>query len=418
MSGPGPQRAVEACRFCAAPLRLPFCDLGRTPLANAFVPPERAAEPDPAYPLRVMVCQACRLVQAGAVVSPDAIFSHYAYFSSYSDGWVAHAGRFAAMAQARFGLSAASQVVEVASNDGYLLRHFLAAGIPVLGVEPAANVAAAATAAGVPTLVRFFGRATADALVAEGRAADLVVANNVLAHVPDINDFVAGLAQLVKPDGVISVEVPHLLRLIAEAQFDTIYHEHFYYLSLLSVERIFAAHGLRVFDVEEWSTHGGSLRILACRAGSGMHPPGPGLARVRADEAAAGLDTDGPYERFQDRVAPIRDGLLAFLQAARAEGRSVAAYGAAAKGNTLLNVCGVTRDRIAYVVDRNPHKQGLLLPGSRLPIHPPEHLRETRPDYVLILPWNIRDEVVAAIPEVRDWGGRFVIAVPELTVLP
>ena len=306
----------------------------------------------------------------------------------------------------------------MASNDGYLLRHFLAAGIPVLGIEPAANVAAVATAAGVPTLVRFFGRATADALVAEGRAADLIVANNVLAHVPDINDFVAGLAQLVKPDGVISIEFPHLLRLIAEAQFDTIYHEHFYYLSLLAVEHIFAAHGLQVFDVEEWSTHGGSLRILACRAGSGMHPAGPGLARVRAAEAAAGLDTDGPYERFQGRVAPIRDGLLAFLRAARAEGRSVAAYGAAAKGNTLLNVCGVTRDLVDYVVDRNPHKQGLLLPGSRLPVHAPERLHETRPDYVLILPWNIRDEVVDANPQVRDWGGRFVIAVPELTVLP
>ncbi|MBE7198489.1 MAG: methyltransferase domain-containing protein [Parafilimonas terrae] len=418
MSGPALQRAVEACRFCDAPLRLRFCDLGQTPLANAFVPPERATEPDPHYPLRVMVCEACRLVQAEAVASPDAIFSHYAYFSSYSESWVAHAGRFAAMAQARFGLSAASQVVEVASNDGYLLRHFLAAGIPVLGVEPAANVAAAATAAGVPTLVRFFGRGTADELVMEGRAADLVVANNVLAHVPDINDFVAGLAHLVKPDGVISIEVPHLLRLIAEAQFDTIYHEHFYYLSLLAVERVFAAHSLRVFDVEEWSTHGGSLRILACRNGSGMHPSGPGLARVRAEEAAAGLDTDGPYERFQGRVAPIRDGLLAFLRSARTEGRSVAAYGAAAKGNTLLNVCGVTRDLIAYVVDRNPHKQGLLLPGSRLPIHPPERLRETRPDYVLILPWNIRDEVVASIPEVRAWGGRFVIPVPELTVLP
>ena len=409
--------STHRCRFCEAPLTQQFVDLGAMPLANAYLTADQLELPEPSYPLAVFVCSECWLVQADAVVPPEDIFSHYAYFSSYSDGWVAHARRFAVMARRRFGLTAASQVVEVASNDGYLLRHFVEMGIPALGIEPAGNVAEAARAAGVPTETRFFGREAAADLVARGHAADLVIGNNVLAHVPDINDFVGGLCAVLKPDGIVSVEFPHLLRLIENVQFDTIYHEHFYYLSLLAVEKVFAAHGLEVFDVEELPTHGGSLRILACRTGANAPAPGPGLAKVRAGEAAAGLDKAETYAAFQSRVAPIKDGLLAFLDEARRSGKTVAAYGAAAKGNTLLNFCGIGTDLIAYVVDRNPHKQGLFLPGSRLPIHAPDKMQETRPDYVLILPWNIKDEVVAANGGIGAWGSRFAVAVPELTVL-
>ncbi|MGU3492727.1 methyltransferase domain-containing protein [Xanthobacteraceae bacterium A53D] len=405
------------CRFCNAQLSQSFVDLGATPLANSYVPLDRADAPEPSFPLRAFVCGECRLVQADAFVPPEEIFGHYAYFSSFSDSWVAHAKRFAHMAMERFGIGKDSLVVEVASNDGYLLRHFVEAGVPVLGIEPAANVAEAARAIGVRTEARFFGAETGADIMAREGGADLVVANNVLAHVPNINDFVEGFARVLKPEGVISIEFPHLLRMIEEVQFDTVYHEHFYYLSLLAVERVMAAHGLRVFDVQEWPTHGGSLRVFACLNGA-AHAELPGVAKVRADEAAARLDEDAIYAGFQRRVTPIRDGLLAFLQAAKAEGRSVAAYGAAAKGNTLLNYCGVGTDLITYVVDRNPHKQGHLLPGSHLPVHAPEMLGETKPDYVLILPWNIKDEVVASNAVVREWGGRFVIAVPELTVLP
>lgn len=405
------------CRFCEAPLTQRFVDLGATPLANAYLSADRLALPEPSYPLVAFVCSECRLVQADAFVPPEDIFSHYAYFSSYSDSWVQHARRFALMARERFGLSETSQVIEVASNDGYLLRHFVGMGIPALGIEPAENIAAVAREAGVPTEARFFGKAAALDLAQRGLAADLVVGNNVLAHVPDINDFVGGLAAVLKPEGVVSVEFPHLLRLIREVQFDTIYHEHFYYLSLLAVERVFAAHGLSVFDVEELPTHGGSLRVLAQRASSKPHATGPGLAKVRADEAAAGLDRPETYDAFQSRVTPIKDALLAFLDEAKRSGRAVAAYGAAAKGNTLLNFCDVGTELIDYVVDRNPHKQGQFLPGSRLPIHGPDKLAETRPDYVLILPWNIKDEVMAANSQISTWGGRFVIAVPTLTVL-
>jgi SAM-dependent methyltransferase len=409
---------THSCRFCNAPLVRLFADLGATPLANAYLTPAQRDDREPVYPLRAYVCEACWLVQAEAFVAPEDIFSHYAYFSSYSESWVEHARRFTEMARQRFGLDARSLVVEVASNDGYLLRHFVQAGVPVLGIEPAANVAEAARAQGVPTEARFFGRKAAADLIKRGLSADLVVANNVLAHVPDINDFVAGLSAVLKPTGVVSVEFPHLLKLIEGVQFDTIYHEHFYYLSLLAVETIFARHGLHVFDVEELPTHGGSLRVMASRAAPTGQTPAAGLLKVRIDEAAAGFDHAESYDAFQRRIAPIREGLLAFLRTARSEGRTVAAYGAAAKGNTLLNFCGVTTELIAYVVDRNPHKQGHFLPGSHLPIHAPEKLEETRPDYVLILPWNIKDEVVATNAVVRSWGGRFMIAVPELTVLP
>ncbi len=408
---------TRACRFCQTPLEQGFVDLGSTPLANAYLTESQLAEPEPSYPLRAFVCEQCWLVQADSFVAPEDIFSHYIYFSSFSDGWVEHARRFVEMARSRFALDAASQVIEVASNDGYLLKHFVAAGVPVLGIEPAENIAEVARSIGVPTEARFFGRRTADDLALRGLSADLVVGNNVLAHVPDINDFVGGLAAILKPDGVISVEFPHLLQQIEGVQFDTVYHEHFYYLSLLAVETIFAAHGLRVFDVEEWPTHGGSLRVLACREGSGAHAVGPGVAKVRHDEAVAGLDRRETYAEFQHRVAPIREGLLAFLHDARRAGKRVVAYGAAAKGNTLLNFSGVGSDLIDYVVDRNPAKQGHYLPGSRLPIHAPERIAETRPDYLLILPWNIREEVIAANDGIREWGGRFIVAVPELTVI-
>jgi SAM-dependent methyltransferase len=407
---------THVCRFCDASLNHSFIDLGAMPLANAYLKPEDLDTPEPSYPLRAFVCTQCWLVQADAFVPPEDIFSDYAYFSSYSKSWVEHARQFTVMASERFKLNEQSQVVEIASNDGYLLRHFVDAGIPVLGIEPAANVAAVARAAGVPTENRFFGLETAEDLVRRCISADLVVGNNVFAHVPDINDFVGGLETVLKPDGVISLEFPHLLQLIDNVQFDTVYHEHFYYLSLLAVEKVFARHELKVFDVEELPTHGGSLRVLACRQNSEAHPVGNGLAKVRMDEAAAGFDKAETYLAFQGRVNPVRDGLLAFLRQARSEGKSVVAYGAAAKGNTLLNFCGIGSDLIDYVVDLNPHKQDRFMPGSKLAIHAPEMMARTHPDYVLILPWNIQKEI-AASNDIQAWGGRFVVAVPALSVL-
>lgn len=406
-----------SCRFCDAPLEHMVVDLGITPLANDYLSPDRLREPEAVFPLRALLCSQCWLVQTDAAIPAESIFSHYAYFSSYSASWVEHARQFTVMARERFGLSEASQVVEIASNDGYLLRHFIDTGIPVLGIEPAANVAEVARAAGVPTENRFFGAETASDLVARGLSADLLIGNNVFAHVPDINNFVAGLATVLKRDGVVSLEFPHLLQLMQNRQFDTIYHEHFFYFSLLAVETVFARHGLKLFDVEELATHGGSLRILGCRADSTAHCIGPGLAEVRADEVAAGLDRAETYTAFQASIEPIRHDLNTFLHRARAEGKTVAAYGAAAKGNTLLNFCGVTTELIDYVVDSNPHKQNHFLPGSRLPIHAPQKMAETRPDYVLILPWNIKDEIVAT-HDIQAWGGKFVVPVPALEILP
>lgn len=405
---------THRCRFCAAPLGRVLVDLGRTPLANSYVEPGTPA-PDPAYELCARVCDSCFLVQVADAVEAEAIFSDYAYFSSFSSSWLAHCEAYAAAMTARFGLGAGSRVVEIASNDGYLLQYFVQRAIPVLGIEPAANVAEAARARGVTTEVAFFGRGTAERLRAGGIEADLMASNNVLAHVPDINDFVAGIPVLLKPSGVWTIEFPHLLNLIELVQFDTIYHEHYSYLSLLFVERLVAAHGLRVFDVEEHPTHGGSLRVFCCHAGA-AHAQTDAVAAIRAKEHAAGMDTGAGYDNFAPRVAQVRTELLDFLRTARAEGRSVAAYGAAAKGNTLLNFCGVTTDDIGYVVDKNPAKQGRLLPGSRLPVHDPAMLYETRPDYIVILPWNIADEVVAQNPAVRDWGARWVTAIPALRV--
>ncbi len=405
------------CRFCGAPLTTTFVDLGETPLANSYVTAEDvAAGRDRRFPLHVRVCERCFLVQADQPVRPEAIFSDYAYFSSYSASWVEHARRYAHAMIARFPLASGSLVVEIASNDGYLLRHFVEAGVPVLGVEPAANVAAAAIANGVPTEVAFFGRETAERLAARGVAADLIAANNVLAHVPDPRDFLAGFARLLKPSGVATFEFPHLLELIRETQFDTIYHEHYSYLSLLAVEAIFAETGLRAFDVETLPTHGGSLRLHACRI-EATHAEAPRLAAMRAIESEAGLDSLAAYRGFPARVEAVKQSFLAFLARARADGKSVAAYGAAAKGNTFLNVCGVTAGDIAVVYDRSAAKQGRLLPGSHIPILAPERIHELRPAYLVVLPWNLIAEIQAQTAFIVDWGGRFVTALPETRVL-
>ncbi|TCS64990.1 class I SAM-dependent methyltransferase [Varunaivibrio sulfuroxidans] len=405
---------TTSCRFCGAPLRHALVDLGRQPPSNSYVDDPAAAEKT--YPLRAMICGQCFLAQLDEVVPADEIFSSdYAYFSSYSSSWVAHAKAYQEAVTARFALGPGSKVVEVASNDGYLLQHFLKAGIGVLGVEPSLSVANAAAHKGIPTEVLFFGAATAAQLRREGHGADIIAANNVLAHVPDITDFVRGLATLLNDDGVVTVEFPHLLNLIAQVQFDTIYHEHYSYLSLMSVERVFAAAGLRVFDVEALPTHGGSLRIYACHEGA-VHRPCPGLAEMRRREAEAGLDDLATYTDFDARVRAVRDGLKAFLAEAHARGKTVAAYGAAAKGNTLLNYCAVGPDDIAFVVDLNPAKQGRFLPGSKIPIAAPEKLSAARPDYVLILPWNLRGEITEQIAFIRDWGGRFVVAIPDIEV--
>lgn len=409
---------APTCRFCRAPLTRTFLDLGLQPLANSNLTAEAvAAGTERTYPLHARVCAECFLVQVDDPVAAEEIFdAGYAYFSSYSESWVAHARRYAeAMAQ-RFGLGPRSLVVEVASNDGYLLQHFVGMGVPVLGIEPTANTAEAARGRGVPTEVMFFGDATGRALAERGVRADLMAANNVLAHVPDIADFAAGFSHVLKPEGVLTFEFPHFLNLIEKVQFDTIYHEHFSYLSLLAVEKVLAASGLKAFDVERLPTHGGSLRLFCARAES-AHAETQALHDLRADEAAAGLDRLETYGGFTARVEAVRDGFLAFLRSAKAEGRSVAAYGAAAKGNTFLNYCGVTRADIAAAFDANPHKQNLFLPGSHVPIYAPAKVPEIRPDYVLILPWNLKDEIIGQLAAVRGWGGRFVIALPEVQVL-
>jgi len=407
---------APTCQGCGAALVRTLVDLGEQPLANSYVPPERAADPEPVYPLHARVCDRCLLVQVDNVTPPETIFGqHYAYYSSFSESWLAHCRRYAETMRERFGLNADSLVVEIASNDGYMLQYFVAAGIPVLGIEPAGGVADAAEARGVPTVREFFGRETAAKLAGEGRQADLLAAKNVLAHVPDINDFVAGIPILLKPEGVFTVEFPHLLNLIRENQFDTIYHEHFTYLSLLAVEKIFTRHGLTIFDVEQLPTHGGSLRVFAARRDSEPKVSG-NVAKVLDMEKAAQLDRPEGYAGFDAKVRRVRSDLLDFIASARAERKRVAAYGAAAKGNTLLNYCGITHNQIDYVVDRNPAKQHTLLPGSHIAVRDPAALDEAHPDYLLILPWNIRDEVVAQNAAFRDRGGKFVTAIPQLAI--
>ena len=409
---------TAACRFCAQPLTRALIDLGRQPLANSYIEPTALAiAAERRYPLRVMICDGCFLVQVEESVPAEAIFHHdYAYFSSFSASWVAHAKRYADAMVERFGLGPGSKVVEVASNDGYLLQHFRARGVPCLGVEPAGKCAEAARAKGIDTVVDFFGRATAERLAAEGHTADLTAANNVLAHVPEIGDFIAGFAAILKPQGVATFEFPHLLRIIAETQFDTIYHEHYSYLSLGVVERLLAVHDLRVFDVEHLSTHGGSIRVFACRAGA-RHEETAAVAAARQAERAARLDHPDGYAAFTGRAATMRDALRRFLDAAKARGDRFAGYGAAAKGNTFLNYCGADASDIAFVVDRNPEKQDKLLPGSHIPVRAPEALAAEQPDVILILPWNLADEIAAEHAYVADWGGRFVVAAPTLREL-
>jgi 2-polyprenyl-3-methyl-5-hydroxy-6-metoxy-1,4-benzoquinol methylase len=408
--------AAPTCRFCGEALTVTLVDLGTMPLANSYITAAEMAS-ERRLPLRVCVCSACLLVQTIDTVPPHEIFSDYAYFSSYSDSWVEHARQYADAATRRFGLGPNSLVVEIASNDGYLLQHFQARGIPVLGIEPAANVARAALAKGIATEIAFFGAETAGRLAAQGRRPDLMPANNVLAHVPDIRDFLAGFAILLKPDGVATFEFPHVLNFIRDVQFDTIYHEHCSYLSLLAIERVLAATGLKSIDVEEVSTQGGSLRLYVAKQES-AHLPTARLDGVRTKERSAGLDRIEAYGGFAARVEATRTGFKNFVARAKAEGKVIAAYGAAAKGNTFLSYCGVTTNDIICVFDRSAAKQGKLLPGSHVPVVAPERLGDVKPDYLVILPWNLESEICAANTMLTSWGGRFVIAVPQLRIFP
>lgn len=402
------------CRSCGHDLEVTFANLGSTPLANSFLSLEQLDAMEPHYPLHARVCSNCLLVQLEEVRSAESIFSDYLYMSSYSETWLTHCESYACWIKEHLRLDAGSKVVEVASNDGYLLQFFKRQGIKVLGVEPAKNVAEIAIAKGIPTEIAFFGRQAAERLRAEHQA-DLIVANNVLAHVPDINDFVVGLTMMLKPAGTVTVEFPHLLNLIQYGQFDTIYHEHFSYLSLLAVDDLFSRHGLAIYDVQELPTHGGSLRIFA-RHVKNAPGPQPGLLALRDKEQRAGLDRIETYQDFHGTIGKVKCDLLDFLITQHRRGKSVAAYGAAAKGNTLLNYCGVGPDFVQYVVDRNPHKQNRFLPGSRLPVLAPEAIAIRKPDFVLILPWNLRDELEQQLKEIRDWGGQFVVPIPELEI--
>ena len=407
----------STCRHCGTALSRTFVNLGATPPANSYLRGADLNRPESFLPLHVFVCESCLLVQLEQFRTPEELFADYPYFSSYSDSWLAHAQHYAETMIHRFGLGDDGLVIEVASNDGYLLQFFDRHGVRVLGIEPAANVAEVAVEKGVPTLVQFFGTETARRLAGEGTTADLLIANNVLAHVPNVNDFVNGLRLLLEPDGVITVEFPHLLQLMRGNQFDTIYHEHFSYFSLLTVEQIFAAHGLKLFDVDELATHGGSLRIYACHQALNRRISET-IERVRAAERQAGLDQPETYDGFARQVNRTKRNLLSFLIRAKADGKTIVGYGAPAKGNTLLNFCGIGTDFLDYTVDRSPHKQGMFLPGTRIPIRKPAAIAETRPDYVLILPWNLKDEIVAANAHIRDWGGRFVVPIPEVEVVP
>jgi SAM-dependent methyltransferase len=410
------QTAAKPCRFCGAGLRRTFVDLGASPLCESYPSAADLNRGETYYPLHVYVCERCFLVQLEQYESAEKIFSDYAYFSSYSDSWLKHAENYCNKMTKQFGLSRKSLVVEVASNDGYLLQYFVQRNVPVLGIEPAANVARVAVEKGVPTLVRFFGVQMATELAAEGRSADLVLGNNVLAQVPDLNDFVEGLKLLLKPEGVLTLEFPHLLRLIEHNEFDTIYHEHFSYFSMLTTARILEAHGLKVFDVEELPTHGGSLRVYACRAGAQTHGVTPSVGTLIAEEEKAGQASMEGYESFALHVKQTKWRLVDFLLSAALQGKTVAGYGAPGKSATLLNYCGIGKDLIEYTVDRSPHKQGRFLPGTHIPIHHPDRIRETKPDYVVILPWNLKDEIIEQLQYIREWGGRFVVPIPKVTV--
>jgi len=405
------------CRHCFAELVLPFLDLGSAPPSNAYLTTQSLKAPEKWFPLRVLVCEQCWLVQTEDYAGASELFdSEYAYFSSFSTTWLQHAEKYVAAMSERLGLGPASHVVEVAANDGYLLQYVKRRGIPCLGVEPTASTAKAAREKGIPIVEDFFGVKLARELAAQGKQADLTAANNVLAHVPDLNDFVSGFAVLLKPAGVATFEFPHLLRLVADSQFDTIYHEHYSYLSLSAVERFFLANGLTVFDVEELPTHGGSLRVFAQRSDAGARPVTSRVTEIRAREREAGVFTPAFYARLQTQADRIKNGFMAFLIEANRNGKRVGAYGAAAKGNTMLNYAGVRPDLLPFVVDRNPAKQGKFLPGSRIPIVGESHLKQSKPDYVVILPWNLRGEVVVQLDYIREWGGKFVTAVPKLDI--
>jgi SAM-dependent methyltransferase len=388
-----------------------------SPLSNAYIDAESKPRMEPFYPLHTYVCDNCFLVQLPEFESPEHIFGDYAYFSSYSESWLRHASRYTDAMVKRFGLDATCKVIEIASNDGYLLQYFASKGIAVLGIEPARNVATVALEKGIPTLTDFFGVETATRLAEEGHHADLLLGNNVLAHVPDLNDFVAGMKIILKPHGVITMEFPHLLCLMRENQFDTIYHEHFSYFSFTTVEKVFSRHGLTLFDVEELPTHGGSLRIYGCHAEDVTKTVETSVTELKTREAEAGLTTSAAYSSFAEQVRETKRALLEFLITARRQGKHIAGYGAPAKGNTLLNYCGIRQDFLDYTVDVSPHKQGRLLPGTHIPIHAPDRIRETKPDYVLILPWNLRSEIMGQMAHIRDWGGRFVIPVPRVEIL-
>lgn len=406
------------CRFCSAELNHTFVDLGMSPLCETYLSAAQLNHMESFYPLHVHVCERCLLVQLDEYVAPDGIFGEYAYFSSYSDSWVEHARRYTEQVIERFGFSASSQVMEIASNDGYLLQHFVKRGIPVLGIEPAANVARAAIEKGVPSEVRFLGERSAHEIQSVHGQADLLIGNNVLAHVPALNDFVNGLRVLLKPHGVLTMEFPHLARLMEFNQYDTIYHEHFSYLSMIAVEKIFAAHGLALFDVEELTTHGGSLRVYACHAANRSRSISNRVRELRQWEVDRGLMSMETYSTFEQRARQSKHELLNFLIQAKRTGKSTVGYGTPGKGNTLLNYCGIRQDFLDYTVDRNPYKHGKYTPGTHIPIYSPERIKRTKPDYLLILPWNLKDEMMSQAGYIREWGGQFVVPIPEVRVYP
>ncbi|MFC1844699.1 methyltransferase domain-containing protein [Thermodesulfobacteriota bacterium] len=408
---------LNTCRFCGTELHQSFCDLGMSPLSNSYLSADSLQQMEPFYPLHAYVCGKCFLVQLPEFESPQNIFSNYAYFSSYSDSWLSHARKYTNEMIERFKFDSSSQVIEIASNDGYLLQYFKEKNIPVLGIEPAVNVAEAACRKGIPTRIQFFGTETAHKLLGEGLEADLLLGNNVIAHVPDLNDFVAGLKIILKPNGIITMEFPHVLRLMEGNQFDTIYHEHFSYFSFITIESVFKKHGLFLFDVEELPTHGGSLRIFGCHSENKGRTVSDNVLKLKSHETEAGLTTLAKYDSFAENVRETKRELLDFLISVKHEGKKVAGYGAPAKGNTLLNYCGIRQDFLDYTVDRSPHKQGQYLPGTHIPVLAPEMLGETKPDYVLILPWNLKEEIMGQVGHIRTWGGKFVVPIPRLEVL-
>ena len=407
-----------SCRFCGSPLHFTFVDLGMSPLCESYLQASQLNKMEPFYPLHVHVCESCYLVQLEEYVAPEEIFTEYAYFSSYASSWVEHARKYTEMIIERQQLTSESFVVELASNDGYLLQHFVDKNIPALGIEPAANVAKDAVEKNVPTLVEFFNEQLARKMVGDGKLADLVIGNNVLAQVPDLNDFVGSMKMILKPGGVITMEFPHLMRLMAENQFDTIYHEHFCYFSWIAAEKIFAAHRLRLFDVEELTTHGGSLRIYACHEDDDSKSLSECAAELKNRELQAGLQRLETYASFAEQVKQTKRRILQFLIEAKKAGKSIVGYGAPGKGNTLLNYCGIRTDFLDYTVDRNPYKQGMFLPGTHVPIYHPDKIQQTRPDYVFILPWNFKDEIMQQMALIREWGGQFVVPIPEVSVIP